>query len=139
MKKVIILWVLFAFFLFGCGKKEEVQTERAEEQVEEVTEAEEMTETEEAAKPISQEPIKRDKNPIVVIETNFGAIELELFWDKTPKTAENMLRLVLSGFYDGLTFHRIVPNFVIQGGCPLGNGTGGPGYSIDGRKLRGLR
>lgn len=131
MKKVIILWVLFAFFLFGCGKKEEVQTERAEEQVEEVTEAEEMTETEEAAKPISQEPIKRDKNPIVVIETNFGAIELELFWDKTPKTAENMLRLVLSGFYDGLTFHRIVPNFVIQGGCPLGNGTGGPGYSID--------
>ena len=131
MKKVIILWVLFAFFLFGCGKKEEVQTERAEEQVEEVTEAEEMTETEEATKPISQEPIKRDKNPIVVIETNFGAIELELFWDKTPKTAENMLRLVLSGFYDGLTFHRIVPNFVVQGGCPLGNGTGGPGYTID--------
>jgi len=131
MKKVIILWVLFAFFLFGCGKKEEVQTERAEEQVEEVTEAEEMTETEEATKPISQEPIKRDKNPMVVIETNFGAIELELFWDKTPKTAENMLRLVLSGFYDGLTFHRIVPNFVVQGGCPLGNGTGGPGYTID--------
>jgi len=114
------------FFLFGCGKKEEAQTEKkVEEQPEQVTEAKEET------KPISQEPIVREKNPVVVMETSFGTIELELFWDKTPKTAENFLRLVLSGFYDGLTFHRIIPNFVIQGGCPVGNGTGGPGYTID--------
>ena len=125
MKRIFILSVLLVFFLFGCGKKEEVQTEKVEEQPEEVTEAEEAT------KPISEEPIVREKNPIVVMETNFGTIELELFWDKTPKTAENLLRLVLSGFYDSLTFHRIIPNFVIQGGCPVGDGTAGPGYSID--------
>jgi len=125
MKRIFILSVLLVFFLFGCGKKEEAQTEKVEEQPEEVTEAEEAT------KPISEEPIVREKNPIVVMETNFGTIELELFWDKTPKTAENLLRLVISEFYDGLTFHRIIPNFVIQGGCPVGDGTGGPGYSID--------
>jgi len=125
MKRIFILSILVVFFLFGCGKKEEAQTEKVEEQPEEVAEAEEAT------RPISKEPIEREKNPIVVMETNFGNIELELFWDKTPKTAENFLRLVISQFYDGLTFHRIIPNFVIQGGCPLGNGTGGPGYSID--------
>jgi peptidyl-prolyl cis-trans isomerase B (cyclophilin B) len=131
MKKAFILCVLLAFFLVGCGGEKEAQMEQAEEQAEEVMEPEEMAETEEATKPISKESIVREKNPVVVIETSFGNIELELFWDKTPKTAENMLRLVLSGFYDGLAFHRIVPNFVIQGGDPLGNGMGGPGYTID--------
>ncbi len=125
MKKVLIFSLVGVFFLFGCGKKEEVQTQKKEQPSEQVSEAEK------AAKPISKEPIVREKNPHVVMETNFGTIELELFWDKTPKTAENFLRLVLSGFYDSLTFHRIVPNFVIQGGDPLGNGTGGPGYTIE--------
>jgi peptidyl-prolyl cis-trans isomerase B (cyclophilin B) len=125
MKKIFILLVLSIFILFGCGKKEEVKTEKAEEQPAQVTETK-APET----KPISQEPIVRDKDPIVVMETNYGTIELELFWKETPKTAENFLRLVISGFYDGLTFHRIVPNFVIQGGDPSGDGTGGPGYSI---------
>lgn len=126
MRKVLIFSVLLAFFLFGCGgQQEEKKAEEPAEQPEAVTEAEEVT------KPISQEPIERDKNPHVMIETDFGNIELELFWDKTPKTAENFLRLTISEFYDGLTFHRIAPNFVVQGGCPLGNGTGGPGYTID--------
>ncbi len=126
MKRIFILSVVLVFFLFSCGKKEEAQTEKkVEEQPEQVTEAEEVT------KPISKEPIVREKNPIVVMETNFGTIELELFWDKTPKTAENFLRLVISEFYDSLTFHRIVPDFVIQGGDPVGDGTGGPGYAID--------
>ncbi len=125
MKKIFILSVLALFFLFSCGKKEEVKTPKAEEQPAQVTETK-APET----KPISQEPIVRDKDPIVVIETNYGPIELELFWKETPKTAENFLRLTNSGFYDGLTFHRIVPNFVVQGGDPAGDGTGGPGYSI---------
>lgn len=127
MKKafVLIFSVLLLFFLLGCGKKEEVKTQKAEEQPAQVAETK-APET----KPISQEPIVRDKNPIVVMETNYGPIELELFWKETPKTAENFLRLTISGFYDGLTFHRIVPNFVIQGGDPSGDGTGGPGYSI---------
>ncbi len=127
MKKafVLIFSVLLLFFLLGCGKKEEVKTQKAEEQPAQVAETK-APET----KPISQEPIVRDKNPIVVMETNYGPIELELFWKETPKTAENFLRLTNSGFYDGLTFHRIVPNFVVQGGDPAGDGTGGPGYSI---------
>ncbi len=125
MKKIFILSVLALFFLISCGKKEEVKTQKAEEQPAQVAETK-APET----KPISQEPIVRDKNPIVVMETNYGPIELELFWKETPKTAENFLRLTNSGFYDGLTFHRIIPNFVIQGGDPAGDGTGGPGYSI---------
>lgn len=53
------------------------------------------------------------------------------FYDKeTPGTVANFVKLAKSGFYDGLTFHRVIPGFVIQGGCPLGNGTGGPGYTI---------
>ena len=125
MKKIFILSVLAVFFLFGCGKKEEVKTQKAEEQPTQVAETK-APET----KPIISEPIVRDKNPVVVMETNYGPIEIELFWKDTPKTAENFLKLVLSGYYDGLTFHRIVPNFVIQGGDPSGDGTGGPGYSI---------
>lgn len=128
MKKAFILCVLLAFFLAGCGGQEEAQMEQAKGEAEEVTQAEETTE--ETGKPITQEPIERDKNPIVVMETNHGTIEIELFWKETPKIAENFLRLVISGYYDELTFHRIVPGFVIQGGDPLGTGTGGPGYTL---------
>jgi cyclophilin family peptidyl-prolyl cis-trans isomerase len=67
----------------------------------------------------------------VVIETNHGTIECELFMDRTPDTAGNFEKLMEDGFYDGLTFHRIIPEFMIQGGDPKGDGTGGPGYSID--------
>lgn len=64
------------------------------------------------------------------IETPRGKIKLELFADKTPKTVANFEKLAKSGFYDGLTFHRVIANFMIQGGCPLGTGTGGPGYQF---------
>lgn len=70
---------------------------------------------------------------MVVIEMDNGEIiEIELYPDIAPKTAENFEKLVNDKFYDGLTFHRIIPGFMIQGGCPDGNGTGGPGYSIVG-------
>ncbi|MDP2216242.1 MAG: peptidylprolyl isomerase [Methanolobus sp.] len=65
-----------------------------------------------------------------IIETEKGNIVLELFEKDAPKTVENFEKLISKGFYDGLSFHRVLPNFVIQGGCPKGNGTGGPGYSI---------
>lgn len=61
-----------------------------------------------------------------------GVIEVELLPDKAPLTVENFEKLVQEGFYDGLTFHRIIPGFMIQGGCPEGTGTGGPGYTIKG-------
>jgi peptidyl-prolyl cis-trans isomerase B (cyclophilin B) len=128
MKKFFILSMVLVFFLFGCGKKEEVQTQKTEEQPEQVAKTE--TETEKKAEPISQEPLVREKNPIVEMETNLGNIEIELYWKESPKLAENFLKLVNSGFYNGLTFHRVVPGFVIQGGDPTGTGSGGPGYKL---------
>ena len=67
---------------------------------------------------------------VAIIETEKGTIELELFEKDAPNTVANFEKLINEGFYDGLTFHRVIPDFVIQGGCPNGNGTGGPGYTI---------
>ncbi len=72
-------------------------------------------------------------NPIVTIEMNSGkTIRVELFPDKAPNTVNNFLSLVNKGFYNGLIFHRVIAGFMIQGGDPDGNGTGGPGYRIPG-------
>jgi peptidyl-prolyl cis-trans isomerase B (cyclophilin B) len=65
------------------------------------------------------------------LHTNEGTIELELAPEDAPKTVENFTRLAGEGFYDGLTFHRVIPDFMIQGGCPTGDGTGGPGYQFE--------
>jgi len=65
------------------------------------------------------------------IETEKGNLVLELFASDVPMTANNFVVLARDGFYDGLTFHRVVPGFVVQGGCPVGDGTGGPGYQFD--------
>ncbi|WP_372752998.1 peptidylprolyl isomerase [Labilibaculum sp.] len=65
------------------------------------------------------------------IHTEKGVMKVEFYEKDAPKTVENFVNLSESGFYDGLTFHRVIPNFVIQGGCPDGTGAGGPGYSID--------
>lgn len=66
-----------------------------------------------------------------IIKTEKGDMTLELYAKETPKTVENFKTLIEKGFYNGLTFHRVLPDFVIQGGCPDGTGAGGPGYSID--------
>jgi cyclophilin family peptidyl-prolyl cis-trans isomerase len=65
------------------------------------------------------------------IQTNHGAIELELFDDDAPKTVKNFRDLAGKGFYDGLVFHRVIKDFMLQGGCPQGSGTGGPGYTFE--------
>lgn len=64
------------------------------------------------------------------IHTEKGVMKVNFFEEDAPNTVENFCKLAKSGFYDGLTFHRVIPNFVIQGGCPDGTGAGGPGYSI---------
>lgn len=66
-----------------------------------------------------------------IIKTAKGDMTVEFYEKDAPKTVENFINLAESGFYNGLTFHRVIPNFVIQGGCPDGTGAGGPGYSID--------
>ena len=66
-----------------------------------------------------------------IIHTEKGDMKVEFYHDDAPKTVENFISLSEKGFYNGLTFHRVLPDFVIQGGCPDGTGAGGPGYSID--------
>src|SRR3712207_2656379 len=66
-----------------------------------------------------------------VMQTNRGAIEIELFDDDAPKTVENFRKLAGDGFYDGVIFHRVIKDFMIQGGDPTGTGTGGPGYTFE--------
>ena len=76
-----------------------------------------------------------DMGKTVMVEMeiqDFGTVKLELYPDIAPISCENFEKLVKSGFYDGLTFHRVIPGFMIQGGCPKGNGTGGPGWTIKG-------
>jgi peptidyl-prolyl cis-trans isomerase B (cyclophilin B) len=65
------------------------------------------------------------------IHTEKGIMKVDFYEKDAPKTVDNFISLAQKGFYDGLTFHRVIPNFVIQGGCPDGTGAGGPGYSID--------
>jgi cyclophilin family peptidyl-prolyl cis-trans isomerase len=65
------------------------------------------------------------------LHTNHGPIAIELFADDAPKTVENFTRLARDGFYDGVIFHRVIPDFMIQGGDPTGTGTGGPGYQFE--------
>lgn len=73
---------------------------------------------------------KKMENRIARFETSKGTFDIELFEDKAPKTTGNFIQLVEKGFYNGLIFHRVIDGFMIQGGCPKGDGTGGPGYTI---------
>lgn len=90
--------------------------------------------------------LKKDsQNPVVTLKTNNGDITLELFLDKTPKTAENFLKLAREKFFDGIKFHRVIQGFVIQGGDPnskgddkISYGRGGPGYTIEDEFVSGL-
>lgn len=78
------------------------------------------------------------KNPVVTLDTSKGAITLELYPENAPLTVANFEKLIKDKFYDGLTFHRYVEGFVIQGGDPKGNGSGGPGYTIKDEHRNGL-
>ena len=73
------------------------------------------------------------RNPIVTLHlANNQTVNIELYPEIAPVSVANFLHLVQEGFYNGLTFHRVIPGFMVQGGCPIGNGTGGPGYRIKG-------
>jgi peptidyl-prolyl cis-trans isomerase B (cyclophilin B) len=75
--------------------------------------------------------IKSIKMSTAEIHTQKGVMKVEFYDNDAPKTVKNFIDLSTKGYYDGLTFHRVIPDFVIQGGCPNGTGTGGPGYKID--------
>ena len=81
-----------------------------------------------------------EKNKLVaVMETNKGKIRLNLFADQVPLTVGNFVNLAKRGYYDGLAFHRVISDFMVQGGCPLGSGTGGPGYTFSDEIDKSLR
>lgn len=79
--------------------------------------------------PITEKTMQPNRH--AVIETNMGTMELELFEDKAPKTTKNFIDLAEKGYFDGIIFHRVIADFMIQGGDPTGTGMGGPGYAID--------
>ncbi len=116
MRYIIVLLSL-ALFLSGC-----IQSQ---------TPIKSPSATQEAnLNPSPQITPMASKNPVAVFETNKGTFKAEIFLDKVPITANNFIKLAKVGFYNNLTFHRIIPAFMIQGGDPSGDGTGGPGYEI---------
>ena len=111
-------------------KMEEAKTEAAkEEKVEEKTMPAEESKKEPEAKKAA-EPITRDNAEAIIEMANGGKIVIKFYPKDAPNTVDNFIKLAQKGFYDGLTFHRVVPGFVVQGGDPRGDGTGGPGYKI---------
>jgi len=90
----------------------------------------EPPEPKEVSLPAPKETVKKGEKLTAVVQTSCGTFDIALATDEAPKTANSFAYLAEEGFYDGLTFHRIVPEFVIQGGDPLGTGTGGPGYKV---------
>ncbi len=134
MKKIIslILTVFLICAVFcGCGsteKDESVSTTSSSEHDYELTESASMTSASE-----DDYELTDPANPVATITMDDGSVMLiELFYDTAPNTVKNFIALADSGFYDGLIFHRVIPGFMIQGGDPAGNGTGGPGYNIVG-------
>jgi len=137
MKKVITLSIIFLFTAFAFNSCCVVEKEtKAVKPV--VKETEKVKEVKKTKKPVTKEIKKtekkmteeKSKDQIAVIETNMGTFKFKFLKDKAPNTCDNFIKLAEKGYYDGLIYHRVIPNFMIQGGCPDGTGMGGPGYSI---------
>ncbi|MFH1421945.1 MAG: peptidylprolyl isomerase [Planctomycetota bacterium] len=131
VKKTILLFIVFLFSLhIACSEKE---TEKKAVTAAPATVDNTQTQKQPIPPPKpndSTEQPKIKKEKAAVIETNFGKIVFRFYFNDAPNTCENFITLTEKGFYDNLTFHRVVRRFVIQGGCPVGNGTGDPGYNI---------
>lgn len=140
MRSIVAMAVgcVFLFQLYGCTKQSE-KTEIPQTKEEKVmTQESETTETSltpqqrvETALSVRDKEISLTGKERATIETNKGTIVIEFYSEDAPNTVKNFIRLATVGFYDGLTFHRYVPDFVIQGGDPRGDGAGNAGYNID--------
>lgn len=122
---IIILVVIAGGIVFAINKFNKPDNQTADNQ----TQAVSGTNTEQS-NPQDSEPIEVSDHPVATIETSMGTIVVTLDHTAAPKTVENFVKLSNEGFYNGLKFHRVIPHFVIQGGDPLGTGTGGPGYTV---------
>ena len=157
MKKLCLLLIASSLLLSGCGNVTDGGESAtgtystSNEKTNQTTQNEGTKKPQESSAPVQNQnegetnmraivtmkTVTVDKTdatkPIVTIETEAGGIiKAELYPDVAPITVDNFVTLIEKGFYNGLIFHRNIPGFVIQGGCPLGNGTGGPGYQIKG-------
>ena len=143
MRRLLVLTLAaLTLLLAACGDNEESSGSGAETTTETqaaTTPAESATGCKAAKEPEAKEVGKAKKPTFrvksgttytAVLQTSCGAIEIELAADDAPKTSASFISLVRDGFYDGLSFHRIVPGFVVQGGDPAGTGEGGPGYEV---------
>lgn len=131
LRLTMFLVLALTLILAACGKKNETNAGSASPSASES--ASESASSSPAASAAGDTAPHSDKNPVVTIEMDNGhTIKLELFPDIAPNTVNNFISLIKKGFYDGTIFHRVMPGFMIQGGDPNGNGTGGPGYSIKG-------
>lgn len=139
-KKLFLLLSLSVLFTLGAcqSRSPEKATQKTEDQNAQVSIdtslKEEKTQKEKKMPAQFSEPktstVDPNKNYEALIETDKGNIRVQLFAKEAPLSVSNFLQLAKGGFYEGLTFHRVEPGFVVQGGDPLGNGTGGPGYTI---------
>lgn len=118
MRKFIFLSLCFA--LAGCATQTVPSTSAEKTAAPAVT-----------SQPVAPEPRKDDSIVKIKIETSMGDIYADLYKAEAPKTVENFMTLVRKGFYNGIIFHRVIPDFMIQTGDPTGTGTGGPGYQFD--------
>ncbi len=140
MKKIISLILVFAlslsvFAMSGCTKKSELTSDSGNSvglNSDNKSDKDSNNNTDKNNN--SDDNIPEDaSNPVAKITVkDFGTMTVELYYEKAPNTVKNFISLANSGYYNGLTFHRIYSGFMIQGGCPLGTGTGDPGYSIKG-------
>ncbi|MEO0083370.1 MAG: peptidylprolyl isomerase [candidate division WOR-3 bacterium] len=140
--KNICLVVVGVLLVIGCKGKKQTPPPKATQVPTETTQ---VTKPYDTTNKQVTDLIKQSKYMVISVkigDENIGKIKIELFTNEAPKTTENIKTLVAKGFYDGLTFHRVVPGFVIQGGDPKGDGTGGPGYTTPAEispKLKHLR
>lgn len=138
MRKLGMMVLLL--FIFGCGTTAmetkvgttiELGSEaKQENESKEATKIETINAAKEAAQKKEDVTMAEKKDVIVSMETSKGVINIKLYTDEVPLTTANFINLILNGYYDGLKFHRVIDNFMIQGGCPFGTGTGGPGYTF---------
>jgi len=140
MKKLILLFAAMFFVFAAIGCTSPATSDNAEQSGQQQKQnSSNSTGQQSSTNPDQQKPAEpasntnNSENPVVTIEMEDGQkISVELYPSVAPNTVRNFISLVKKGFYDGLTFHRVVPGFMIQGGDPNGNGSGGPGYNIKG-------
>ncbi len=140
-KFILIAIAMVPILIFACQKEKEASKQQTTQPPSQVSSAPPEKKVEPAPvkaqepKPVQPEvkpekKITRDNAAAIIELAKGGRIVIEFYPQDAPNTVDNFIKLAQKGFYDGLKFHRVVPGFVVQGGDPLGNGTGGPGYTI---------